>query len=142
VLQPDTVYERVQYQFEDEAFDTVPDLITFYVGSGKSISQLSGAKINTPRNRLYPLSFYASKYQMQVSGLMSPCSPVLTSPCAAPTSRLNLYSNNVAAPLTSPTGTLGRGNSRPNTPPKLPTKQHRSQSVTTPVMPPEATVSI
>lgn len=23
---------RVQYQFEDEPFDTVPDLITFYVG--------------------------------------------------------------------------------------------------------------
>lgn len=31
-LQPDTVYERVQYQFEDEAFDTIQDLITFYVG--------------------------------------------------------------------------------------------------------------
>lgn len=33
---------RVQYQFEDEPFDTVPDLITFYVGSGKVISAASG----------------------------------------------------------------------------------------------------
>ncbi|XP_059486098.1 breast cancer anti-estrogen resistance protein 3 homolog isoform X2 [Neocloeon triangulifer] len=140
VLQPDTVYERVQYQFEDEAFDTVPDLITFYVGSGKSISQLSGARIHTPRNRLYPLSFYASKFpaQMPPSGLMSPCSPagsLVTSPCgaASPASRLNMYSNNmVAAPpmsVVSPPSTLGRSNSRPGTPPKLPTK-HRSHSLT------------
>ncbi|CAB3361083.1 Hypothetical predicted protein [Cloeon dipterum] len=143
VLQPDTVYERVQFQFEDEAFDTVPDLITFYVGSGKSISQMSGAKIHTPRNRLYPLSFYASKFPMQMppSGLTSPCSPagsLVTSPCAnSPASRLNMYSNNMVmaqpqqppAGLTSPPGTLGRSNSRPGTPPKLPTK-HRSHSLT------------
>lgn len=42
VLQPETVYERVQYQFENDAYDTVPDLITFYVGSGKPISAASG----------------------------------------------------------------------------------------------------
>jgi SH2 domain-containing protein 3C len=133
VLQPDTVYERVQYQFEDEAFDTVPDLITFYVGCGKSISQLSGARISTPRNRLYPLSFYASKFSMHLptSGLMSPCSPPpLTSPCANPASRLNLYSNNVAPQFAPQPCTLVRSNSRPATPPKLPTKQHRSHSVT------------
>lgn len=35
---------RVQYQFEEEPFDTVPDLITFYVGSGKPISAASGDK--------------------------------------------------------------------------------------------------
>jgi uncharacterized membrane protein YjdF len=33
---------RVQYQFEEEPFDTVPDLITYYVGSGKAISAASG----------------------------------------------------------------------------------------------------
>jgi hypothetical protein len=33
---------RVQYQFEEEPFDAVPDLITFYVGSGKAISAASG----------------------------------------------------------------------------------------------------
>lgn len=62
LIQPETVYERVQYQFEDDAYDTVPDLITFYVGSGKAISMASGARIQSPCNRAYPLSFYASKY--------------------------------------------------------------------------------
>lgn len=37
---------RVQYQFEEEPFDTVPDLITFYVGSGKPISAASGSKFD------------------------------------------------------------------------------------------------
>ncbi|KAH8297904.1 hypothetical protein KR018_000506 [Drosophila ironensis] len=61
VLQPETVYERVQFQFEEDAFDTVPDLITFYVGSGKPISAASGALIQFPCNRTYPLSFYGHK---------------------------------------------------------------------------------
>lgn len=62
IIQRETVYERVQYQFEDDAYDTVPDLITYYVGSGKSISAASGARIRFPCNRTYPLSFYAAKY--------------------------------------------------------------------------------
>lgn len=68
MIQPDTVYERVQYTFEDDLYDTVPDLITFYVGSGKPISAASGARIQIPRNRMYPLSFYAVKYPVGVSG--------------------------------------------------------------------------
>lgn len=40
VLQPDTIYERIQYQFEDDAFDTVPDLITFYVCESKLFMSL------------------------------------------------------------------------------------------------------
>ncbi|XP_023316151.1 SH2 domain-containing protein 3C [Trichogramma pretiosum] len=56
ILQPNTVYERVQYRFEDEAFDTVADLITFYVGSKRPISQASGARIVTPRHRKVPLA--------------------------------------------------------------------------------------
>lgn len=59
------MYERVQFQFEDDAYDTVPDLITFYVGSGKAISIASGARIQFPCNRTYPLSFYATKYGCQ-----------------------------------------------------------------------------
>ncbi|XP_050741265.1 breast cancer anti-estrogen resistance protein 3 homolog isoform X2 [Drosophila biarmipes] len=61
VIQPETVYERVQFQFEEDAFGTVPDLITFYVGSGKPISSASGALIQFPCNRTYPLSFYGHK---------------------------------------------------------------------------------
>lgn len=56
MIQPETVYERAQYQFEDEAFDTVADLITFYVGSGRPISQASGARIITPKPRSVPLT--------------------------------------------------------------------------------------
>lgn len=68
MIQPETVYERIQYTFEDDLYDTVPDLITFYVGSGKPISAASGARIQIPRNRMYPLSFYAVKYPVGVSG--------------------------------------------------------------------------
>ncbi|XP_034941901.1 breast cancer anti-estrogen resistance protein 3 homolog [Chelonus insularis] len=56
VIQPETVYERAQFQFEDEAFDTVADLITFYVGSGRPITQTSGARIINPKPRSVPLT--------------------------------------------------------------------------------------
>lgn len=80
LIQPETVYERVQYQFEDDAYDTVADLITFYVGSGKAISAASGARIQFPCNRIYPLSFYASKYCNQNQRGTSPLnSPSLAS---------------------------------------------------------------
>jgi SH2 domain-containing protein 3C len=55
VIQPDTVYEHFQYQFENEPYDTVSDLVTSYVGSGKPISMASGARIATPANRTTPL---------------------------------------------------------------------------------------
>ncbi|XP_021208199.1 SH2 domain-containing protein 3C [Bombyx mori] len=58
VVHPETVYERYQYQFEDEAYDTVADLITSYVGSGKPISAASGARIQYPANRMMPLTNY------------------------------------------------------------------------------------
>lgn len=57
-MHPETVYERYQYQFEDEAYDTVADLITSYVGSGKPISAASGARIQYPANRIVPLTNY------------------------------------------------------------------------------------
>ncbi|XP_024080706.1 breast cancer anti-estrogen resistance protein 3 isoform X1 [Cimex lectularius] len=82
VIQPDTVYERVQYQFEDEPFDTVSDLITYYVGSGKPITTASRARIQHPCNRLYPLTFYAAKYGLQ-SQATSPHSR--SSPVPSPT---------------------------------------------------------
>ncbi|KAJ9579702.1 hypothetical protein L9F63_004628, partial [Diploptera punctata] len=114
VIQPDTVYERVQYQFEDDAYDTVPDLITFYVGSGKSISSASGARIQTPKNRMYPLSFYATKYglQQQIPGS-----------AAGGTLRYNPY-NSYKSPVHSPPRT------KRETPPRLPSKKQRSQSLT------------
>lgn len=65
VLQPYTVYERIQYQFEDDCFDTVPDLVTFYVGNKRPISAASGAVVSRPVNRSMPLSYYALRYGIE-----------------------------------------------------------------------------
>ncbi|XP_015110355.1 breast cancer anti-estrogen resistance protein 3 isoform X4 [Diachasma alloeum] len=75
VLQPETVYERAQYQFEDEAFDTVADLITFYVGSGRPISQASGARIISPKPRSIPITCLASTTNLSCSSPSATCSP-------------------------------------------------------------------
>ncbi|KPI91866.1 PREDICTED: breast cancer anti-estrogen resistance protein 3 isoform X2 [Papilio xuthus] len=70
VVHPDTVYEKYQYQFEDEAYDTVADLITSYVGSGKPISAASGARIQYPANRVVPLTNYTTEDMASVSSPM------------------------------------------------------------------------
>ncbi|KAG7172775.1 Breast cancer anti-estrogen resistance protein 3-like [Homarus americanus] len=67
VVQPNTVYERIQYQLEDDAYDSIPDLVRAYVGGKKPITVSSGARISTPVNRTAPLSFYASKYAAQTA---------------------------------------------------------------------------
>ncbi|XP_017780373.1 PREDICTED: breast cancer anti-estrogen resistance protein 3 isoform X2 [Nicrophorus vespilloides] len=118
ILQPDTVYERVQYQFEDDPFDTVPDLITSYVGSGRPITVLSGARIQTPVNRMYPLSFYATKYpsSMYQSRMSSPA----TTPMGNSSFRYPMQICKPASP---------NRNSK-DAPPRLPSKKQRSQSLT------------
>lgn len=119
ILQPDTVYERIQFQFEDDAYDTIPDLITFYVGSGKPISAASGARIQFPCNRLLPLSFYASKYSS--SRGQSPISP---SPGRYTNPLLQSTNSTYRSPMSSPPRT------KRDVPPRLPSKKHRSQSLT------------
>ncbi|XP_070507292.1 breast cancer anti-estrogen resistance protein 3 homolog [Chironomus tepperi] len=123
VLQPETVYERIQYQFEDEPFDTVPDLITFYVGSGKAISAASGARIQSPCNRLCPLSYYASKFGIPYSSSNSSLGSGLTSPLPSSASRFN-QTNTYRSPMSSPPRT------KRDIPPRLPSKKQRSQSLT------------
>ncbi|XP_055920889.1 breast cancer anti-estrogen resistance protein 3 homolog [Eupeodes corollae] len=132
LLQPETVYERVQYQFEEDAFDAVPDLITFYVGSGKPISAASGARIQYPCNRTYPLSFYGHKivgnqlHTQMLAGIRggSPLSsPSLTSPGFRFTP-YNQQNNSYKSPMSSPPRT------KRDTPPRLPSKKQRSQSLT------------
>lgn len=122
ILQPDTVYEHVQYQFEDDAFDTVPDLITFYVGSGKAITIASGARIQFPKNRMYPLSFYSTKYPtpLSQSRIVSP----VTTPLMNMQMRCSPINPGTYKPSPSPTR-LSR-----DTPPRLPSKKQRSQSLT------------
>ncbi|XP_066153168.1 breast cancer anti-estrogen resistance protein 3 homolog isoform X3 [Euwallacea fornicatus] len=116
-LQPDTVYERIQYQFEDEAFDTIQDLITFYVGSGKPITIASEARIQTPVNRMYPLSFYASKYP-------TPLPSRLSSPTTTPIGGMQYRHGPLQSsrPSCSPTRRDGA--------PRLPSKKQRSHSLT------------
>ncbi|XP_074027114.1 breast cancer anti-estrogen resistance protein 3 homolog isoform X2 [Leptinotarsa decemlineata] len=119
ILQPDTVYERVQFQFEDDAFDTVPDLITFYVGSGKPVTAASGARIQVPRNRMYPLSFYATKYPTPLPQSR------MTSPATTPVGHQYRHSPlSQYRPSNSPTRPSRDG------PPRLPSKKQRSQSLT------------
>lgn len=118
LLQQDTVYERVQYQFEEDAFDTVPDLITFYVGSGKPITVASGARIQFPKNRMYPLSFYASKYPTPLPQSR------LTSPATTPVGQYRHSPLQPYRPSSSPTRPSRDG------PPRLPSKKQRSQSLT------------
>lgn len=61
-MQHNTVYESIQYRLEDEPFETISDLVTCYVSSGKAVTAATGAKITTPINRTKPLSLYSSQY--------------------------------------------------------------------------------
>ncbi|XP_057328021.1 breast cancer anti-estrogen resistance protein 3 homolog isoform X1 [Microplitis mediator] len=106
VIQADTVYERTQYQFEDEAFDTVADLITFYVGSGRPISQASGARIVNPKPRSVPLT------------------------CVAPAASSTSISTSAGPIGTLATSLSSSSSLSANSPPCLPRKQQRSHSLT------------
>ncbi|XP_054743947.1 breast cancer anti-estrogen resistance protein 3 homolog [Anastrepha obliqua] len=137
LLQPETVYERVQYQFEEDAFDAVPDLITFYVGSGKPISVASGARIQYPCNRTYPLSFYGHKivgnhlHTQMLAGIRG------ASPLNSPLSHNGNFrfgsgiitqNTQQQQPVHSPMSSPPRV--KRDIPPRLPSKKQRSHSLT------------
>ncbi|XP_039951280.1 breast cancer anti-estrogen resistance protein 3 homolog isoform X1 [Bactrocera tryoni] len=137
LLQPETVYERVQYQFEEDAFDAVPDLITFYVGSGKPISVASGARIQYPCNRTYPLSFYGHKivgnhlHTQMLAGIRG------ASPLNSPLSHNGnfRFGSGIITPHTQQQQPVHSPMSSPprvkrEIPPRLPSKKQRSQSLT------------
>ncbi|XP_075151360.1 breast cancer anti-estrogen resistance protein 3 homolog isoform X2 [Haematobia irritans] len=154
LVQPETVYERVQYQFEEDAFDAIPDLITFYVGSGKSISLASGARIQYPCNRNYPLSFYGHKivgnqlHSQMLAGLrgVSPLNSPLAANasfrfCGTPMNQQQTHGalqHQQSLPTSighqsmqqqsSPTSSPPRNKMCPA--PRLPSKKQRSQSLT------------
>ncbi|KAI1285067.1 SH2 domain-containing protein 3C [Halotydeus destructor] len=69
IMQPDTSYERIQYTFEGDYFDTIPDLITYYVGHKRPISSHSGAIVIEPVNRRKPLTPLAQ--QQALNNLLS-----------------------------------------------------------------------
>lgn len=90
----------------------------------------TGARIQSPYNRLCPLSYYASKYghlpysasnsSIGSGGVNSP-SPV---PGSAGAFRFNQSQNTYRSPMSSPPRT------KRDVPPRLPSKKQRSQSLT------------
>ncbi|XP_053247639.1 breast cancer anti-estrogen resistance protein 3 isoform X1 [Podarcis raffonei] len=62
VLRLNEAYCRVQYQFEDESFDSIPGLVRCYVGNRRPISKQSGAIIFQPINRTVPLRCLEEKH--------------------------------------------------------------------------------
>ncbi|XP_045206378.2 breast cancer anti-estrogen resistance protein 3 homolog isoform X2 [Mercenaria mercenaria] len=53
---------KVTYHFEATHFNSVQDLIQFYMDECKQITEITGAVITTPIGRSMPLTYYDSKY--------------------------------------------------------------------------------
>ncbi|XP_050444364.1 breast cancer anti-estrogen resistance protein 3 homolog [Adelges cooleyi] len=114
VLEADSVYKRVQYRFEQDSFDTVPDLITFYVGSGQPISCGSLVRIRTPCNRKYPLTM------MEVNENTSSSNDNFR---VVGKSDSLFFSSSLEDILHNKFPTTTSGSARNITPPKIPAKQ-------------------
>ncbi|XP_073322645.1 SH2 domain containing 3Cb isoform X2 [Pagrus major] len=67
VVQSSETYTRVQYSLEDEAFDSLPALVHFYVGGRAALTRWSGAQIHRPVNRTLPLSHLETSFCTAVS---------------------------------------------------------------------------
>ncbi|XP_046643911.1 breast cancer anti-estrogen resistance protein 3 homolog isoform X1 [Daphnia pulicaria] len=88
IIQANTVYQSTQYKLEEEPFETISDLVTCYVGSGKAVTAATGAKITTPINRTKPLSLYSSRYSVDSRS----CHPSSASSASQYGGSTNLYS--------------------------------------------------
>uniref|UniRef100_UPI0037E80FDD SH2 domain containing 3Cb isoform X2 n=1 Tax=Semicossyphus pulcher TaxID=241346 RepID=UPI0037E80FDD len=67
VLQSSETYTRVQFSLEGEAFDSLPALVHFYVGSRAALTRWSGVQIHRPVNRTLPLSYLETTFITAVS---------------------------------------------------------------------------
>ncbi|XP_035514194.1 SH2 domain containing 3Cb [Morone saxatilis] len=67
VVQSGETYTRVQYSLEGEAFESLPALVHFYVGSRAALTQWSGAQILRPVNRTLPLSYLETAFCTAIS---------------------------------------------------------------------------
>uniref|UniRef100_A0A8C4F0H8 SH2 domain containing 3Cb n=1 Tax=Dicentrarchus labrax TaxID=13489 RepID=A0A8C4F0H8_DICLA len=67
VVQSGETYTRVQYSLEGEAFESLPALVHFYVGSKAALTRWSGAQIHRPVNRTLPLSYLETAFCTAVS---------------------------------------------------------------------------
>ncbi|XP_040897462.1 SH2 domain containing 3Cb isoform X2 [Toxotes jaculatrix] len=67
VVQSSETYTRVRYSLEGEAFESLPALVHFYVGSRAALTRWSGAQIHQPVNRTLPLSYLETAFCTAVS---------------------------------------------------------------------------
>ncbi|XP_054467014.1 SH2 domain containing 3Cb [Anoplopoma fimbria] len=67
VVQSSETYTRAQYSLEGEAFDSLPALVHFYVGSRTALTRWTGAQIHRPVNRTLPLSYLETAFCTAVS---------------------------------------------------------------------------
>ncbi|XP_037535941.1 SH2 domain-containing protein 3C-like [Nematolebias whitei] len=60
-------YTQVRYGLEGEAFDSLPALVHYYVGSRAALTQSSRAQIHRPANRMLPIRFLEATFCTAVS---------------------------------------------------------------------------
>lgn len=66
---------KVQYMLESDSFDSVQELVRFYVGQRKAVSQSSGAHIYCPVSRTLPLRYLEATFALSNSKHGSAYSP-------------------------------------------------------------------
>ncbi|XP_032426494.1 SH2 domain-containing protein 3C isoform X2 [Xiphophorus hellerii] len=66
---------KVQYMLESDSFDSVQELVRFYVGQRKAVSQSSGAHIYCPVSRTLPLRYLEATFALSNSKHSSAYSP-------------------------------------------------------------------
>ncbi|XP_030006383.1 SH2 domain-containing protein 3C isoform X2 [Sphaeramia orbicularis] len=66
---------KVQYMLESDSFDSVQELVRFYVGQRKLVSQSSGVHIYCPVSRTLPLRYLEATFALSNSKQGSPYSP-------------------------------------------------------------------
>ncbi|KAF3702144.1 SH2 domain-containing protein 3C [Channa argus] len=66
---------KVQYMLESDSFDSVQELVRFYVGQQKPVSQSSGVHISFPVSRTLPLRYLEATFALSNSKQGSACSP-------------------------------------------------------------------
>uniref|UniRef100_A0A4W6CRN8 SH2 domain containing 3Cb n=1 Tax=Lates calcarifer TaxID=8187 RepID=A0A4W6CRN8_LATCA len=105
VVQSSETYTRVRYSLEGEAFDSLPALVHFYVGSRAVLTRWSGAQIHRPVNRTLPLSYLETAFCTAVSTASVAPSPALSrrsdttqSTQPSPNSTLHRQYNNISQP--------------------------------------------
>uniref|UniRef100_A0A4W6CRF1 SH2 domain containing 3Cb n=1 Tax=Lates calcarifer TaxID=8187 RepID=A0A4W6CRF1_LATCA len=121
VVQSSETYTRVRYSLEGEAFDSLPALVHFYVGSRAVLTRWSGAQIHRPVNRTLPLSYLETAFCTAVStggeflsSLLPSPAPQSRSPCSsraasvAPSPALSRRSDTTQSTQPSPNSTLHR----------------------------------